>query len=1096
MSASTYTPPAVKLVHEVTVDMILRPTTQPIHLVQNDDRLPILAVTFTKNGLDYTIPEEDDEHEVGVNLKMLKPNAKMYWISCLGVSEDRNVAYFEMDRTATSISGGMKAHAEIVYGDQVGFSSPIEIVIDQSPTWDNAPLTPSEHDIIANVKAVVDEVAEYANVAKAESSAATASAQTAKVSESKAKISETNTKTSETNAKTSETNAAKSASTASTSANRASASATKAAASETSVAANASAASSYASAAKTSETNAKTSETNAAASASSAASSKTSAASSASSASTSASSASTSASNASKSEQNASASAKAAKTSETNAKTSETNAKTSETNAKTSETNAAKSESNALAYKNEAVAKAEAAQSYAASALEYANNAAAAQSASETARDSAKASENAAAESASNISESETICADHAKTATARANEATLSKQSAYEYAASAKKYAAEAKECASVSTEGLTDNMGLLADLETYDKTNLVAAINNVKENHDYVGLDARFVPMTDVPNFIAYTHTANAISTEIVDYGDFKCQAFTVTVDNPSGYGYLTNTDKYLSSYKESTYYTLDFEYRKTNADGTYNTEAYIYPLLKNGSWLNDPTVESGYTKYLQTLEKSVTSDGWIRIKKLFKTMDELTDERKCNNSLYVAPNFSAWVTGDKLEIRYWKLEEIVDYRKGETPYHKLNKDLSNKINEEAKTSIGGSNLLLAHWNANTALYPLGDNTNKTTVLEETWHGSAIFLTSTAWSDWSTKIPVSEMCIDINNVKYFTFSVYVKLSNDLPEESDYSGVYVIPAIVLRKSDGTKFSDAYTKQDGIALTDLSSTKYTRLVVTRRIDSLSDEDIASIYSVEALTQLTSNISGVSVLYTGHKLETGSHPTDYTLPETALSYYTNKLTARIDTLYKRADLYTTPGTQGTAKWVKLISLVMKTSTYSNFDKYCVFAVTGRRTKTRYIKLAITDNGYASARKIQFYVSNGFKLDSFTVTVTIDEETGTTTYDLWVNAGTWSSVYLSTLIPFDTNFTSKNYTSFVSLTFGSSESSADKPGDDTNRSVSYFDISDGVGVVSDLTTTSKTNLVSAINELVTRVAALEAAATSATSATSDTTEQKGE
>ena len=281
MGLQFYEPTGIS--HPTSVDFSKRSINQPVHLVQYDKSLPILAVSLYNNGQLYPLPDD-----AIASIRLGKPDKTFVYNRALGCNSNRTVVYFEVTQQMTLIEGEYYPLVEITIDDKIANSSSIYIIVDRNPV---------QHDYIEST-IECKELVEYRNEA-------VTAAQNAKISEDNAKSSETN---------------------ASNSASSASASASNAAKSETN--------------ASTSASNALQSEQNAATSASNAAKSETNAE-------LSASNAATSASNASKSEQNAAISASNAAKSETNASTSASNALQSEQNAAASALQSKSSEENA-----------------------------------------------------------------------------------------------------------------------------------------------------------------------------------------------------------------------------------------------------------------------------------------------------------------------------------------------------------------------------------------------------------------------------------------------------------------------------------------------------------------------------------------------------------------------------------------------------------------------------------------------------------------------------------------------------------------------------------------------------------------------------
>ena len=313
MGVSNYTPTGIS--HATSVDFSKRSVSQPVHIVQYDRSLPILAVSLYNNGQLYRLSESME-----VSIRLGKPDRTFVYNKALGCDSTRTIVYFEITQQMSLFNGEYYPVIEIMDGDKIANSSTIYLVVDRNPV---------QHDYIEST-IEYKELVDYRDEALKASKEAKQSELNAKASENASKVSETNAKTSEEHALASE-NASK-------------VSETKAKASETNAKASESAS-------KVSETNAKASETNAKASENASKVSET---------------------KAKESETKAKASEEASKLSETNAKASETKAKASEnaskaseTKAKESETKAKQSETNAKKSENESVKYGNLSKSYA-----------------------------------------------------------------------------------------------------------------------------------------------------------------------------------------------------------------------------------------------------------------------------------------------------------------------------------------------------------------------------------------------------------------------------------------------------------------------------------------------------------------------------------------------------------------------------------------------------------------------------------------------------------------------------------------------------------------------------------------------------------
>ena len=226
MGLQFYEPTGIS--HPTSVDFSKRSINQPVHLVQYDKSLPILAVSLYNNGQLYPLPDD-----AIASIRLGKPDKTFVYNRALGCNSNRTVVYFEVTQQMTLFEGEYYPLVEITREDKIANSSSIYIIVDRNPV---------QHDYIESTSEF-KELVDYRN------EAATA-AQNAKISED--------------NAKSSETNASNSASSASLSAENAATSASNAAKSETSASVSASNALQSEQNAATSVSQAKSSEENAA----------------------------------------------------------------------------------------------------------------------------------------------------------------------------------------------------------------------------------------------------------------------------------------------------------------------------------------------------------------------------------------------------------------------------------------------------------------------------------------------------------------------------------------------------------------------------------------------------------------------------------------------------------------------------------------------------------------------------------------------------------------------------------------------------------------------------------------------------------------
>ena len=299
MGVSNYTPTGIS--HATSVDFSKRSVNQPVHIVQYDNSLPILAVSLYNNGQLYRLSEDME-----VSIRLGKPDRTFVYNKALGCDSTRTIVYFEITQQMSLFDGEYYPVIEIMDGDKIANSSTIYLVVDRNPV---------QHDYI-------ESTVEYKELINYRDEAV----KSGKEAKESAKIASDSAKTAVDKAK----EAIEASETAVNAANSASESAESILGVEENVTRIGNMVSEkepiIISAAET---------------------------------------ASTSATNARQSETNAKASEEASKLSETNAKESETNAKASEEAAKLSETNAKDSETNAKKSENESVKYGNLAKSYA-----------------------------------------------------------------------------------------------------------------------------------------------------------------------------------------------------------------------------------------------------------------------------------------------------------------------------------------------------------------------------------------------------------------------------------------------------------------------------------------------------------------------------------------------------------------------------------------------------------------------------------------------------------------------------------------------------------------------------------------------------------
>ena len=118
MAINNYTPTGI--VHEVAVDFRKRSVPKPVHVVQYDDTLPIMAVSLSVGGQPYNLSTT-----ASANLRFGKPDHTFNIIESLGCNASREVLYFPVTAQMTLFFGSFMPVVEIIDGGKLANSSPI-----------------------------------------------------------------------------------------------------------------------------------------------------------------------------------------------------------------------------------------------------------------------------------------------------------------------------------------------------------------------------------------------------------------------------------------------------------------------------------------------------------------------------------------------------------------------------------------------------------------------------------------------------------------------------------------------------------------------------------------------------------------------------------------------------------------------------------------------------------------------------------------------------------------------------------------------------------------------------------------------------------
>ena len=227
-----YTPDSNRVVHYTYADMTARQIVRPVHLVQYDQGLPIIAVKLYNDGLEYTIPTG-----ATVNIRCGKVDGNFVYNPALGWDSAMHTVYFEVTKQMTALAGEINPIVEIELNNKIVSSGSIAVQIDFNPVQEQSIRSTTEYltakqyaeqavDAAAKAASSASQASGYASTANSRAnaaassasgaansaSAASTSAANAKIYADSAASSASNASASATNAKKSETAAANSAS--------------------------------------------------------------------------------------------------------------------------------------------------------------------------------------------------------------------------------------------------------------------------------------------------------------------------------------------------------------------------------------------------------------------------------------------------------------------------------------------------------------------------------------------------------------------------------------------------------------------------------------------------------------------------------------------------------------------------------------------------------------------------------------------------------------------------------------------------------------------------------------------------------------------
>ena len=152
--AAVYSPPSTAILHNSQASLTDRAPTAPVHLVQYDQTVPIIAVSLTENDSQYTIPTG-----AAVNVRMDKPDGKHVYNPALGISADGKTVYIGVTVQMTTAWGRSAPIIEIVVGGGIVGSAAFPVIIDENPVPESAIESTDEFLTIQQLAAQVQQAA-------------------------------------------------------------------------------------------------------------------------------------------------------------------------------------------------------------------------------------------------------------------------------------------------------------------------------------------------------------------------------------------------------------------------------------------------------------------------------------------------------------------------------------------------------------------------------------------------------------------------------------------------------------------------------------------------------------------------------------------------------------------------------------------------------------------------------------------------------------------------------------------------------------------------------------------------------------------------
>lgn len=152
-------PPENSILHSTSVSFTGRSPSEPVHIVQYDLTIPVIAIALTANGQPYTVPSG-----AAVNIRLAKPDGHYVYDPAYGVSDDGQTVYIAVTGQMTVKAGKMQPVIEVVVNGGTAATGSFALVIDENPVPDSALQSSDEYltmqQILAEVQAAAQLVEE------------------------------------------------------------------------------------------------------------------------------------------------------------------------------------------------------------------------------------------------------------------------------------------------------------------------------------------------------------------------------------------------------------------------------------------------------------------------------------------------------------------------------------------------------------------------------------------------------------------------------------------------------------------------------------------------------------------------------------------------------------------------------------------------------------------------------------------------------------------------------------------------------------------------------------------------------------------------